>query len=115
MNRITLIQKDQIESELCCENAVEEILVNGEKLLQIHEVCKNVKKIVRITQMCVILATGIAILATGMVGNDSSIQQSLEQNIQVGQSQIKMKESKALLENLGYTWDNQNHIWNKNE
>jgi hypothetical protein len=123
MNRITLIQKDQIESELCCEKPVEEILVNGQRLLQIHEVCRDVRKSVRITKLCVFITSGIAILATLMVGylfswihvNESCIQETLDQNIQVGQSQIKMKESKKELEQLGYIWDNQTRKWKKHE
>ena len=123
MNRITLIQNDQIESELRCEKPLKEILVNGEKILQIHDVCRDVKKIGRATHMCVIITAILLILTTGMVSylylwihkNKSDIQESIDQNIVIGQSQNKMKESKILLDKLGYIWDNQTKQWKENE
>lgn len=123
MNRITLIQNDQIESELRCEKPVEEILVNGEKILQIHDVCRDVKKIGRATHISVIITAILLILATGMVSylylwihrNKGDIQKTIDQNIMVGQSQNKMKESKILLDKLGYIWDNQTKQWKENE
>ena len=33
----------------------------------------------------------------------------------IGQSQNKMKESKILLDKLGYIWDNQTKQWKENE
>ena len=121
MNRITLIQNDQIESELRCEKPLKEILVNGEKILQIHDVCRDVKKIGRATHISVIITAILLILTTGMVSylylwihkNKSDIQESIDQNIVIGQSQNKMKESKILLDKLGYIWDNQTKKWKK--